>query len=60
MACLLISAIYCVFHYGIRYLMVLVYVLSVIMTEYRISHTEVRYIVNRLGIQFAVLYRPNS
>jgi len=42
--------------YGITYLMVLVYVLSVIMMQYIISYTEVCYIVNRLGIQFAALH----
>jgi len=46
--------------YGITYLMVLVYVLSVVMMEYIISYREVCYIVNRLGIQFAALHRPNS
>jgi len=40
--------------------MVLVYVISVIMTEYTISYTEVCYVVNRLGIHFSALYRPNS
>jgi hypothetical protein len=48
------------FIYGIRYLMVLVNVVSVIMMECRISYREVCYIVNRLGIQFSVTYRPNS
>jgi hypothetical protein len=40
--------------------MVLVYGISVIMTEYTISYTEMCYLVNRLGIQFSVLYRPKS
>jgi hypothetical protein len=33
--------------YGIRYFMILVYVLSVIMMKYTISCTEIRYLVNR-------------
>jgi len=48
------------FIYGIRYLMVLVNVLSVIMMQYAISCREERYLVNRAGIQLSVLYRPNS
>jgi len=48
------------FIYGIRYLMVLVNVLSVIMMEYTISCREERNLVNRTGIQLSVLYRPNS
>jgi len=36
--------------------MELVNVISVIMTKYTISYTEVCYQVNRLGIQFSVLY----
>jgi len=40
--------------------MVFVHVLSVIMMEYTISYREVCYLVNRFGIQFAVLLRPNS
>jgi hypothetical protein len=48
------------FIYGIRYLMVLVKVISVIMTECTVSYREVCYIVNRLGTHFSVLYRPNS
>ena len=40
-------------------MMVLVNVISVIMTEYMIFYTEVCYLVNRLGIQFSVLDRPN-
>jgi len=41
-------------------MMVLVNVISVIMTQYMIFYTEVYYLVNRLGIQFSVLGRPNS
>ena len=48
------------FIYCIRHLMALVYVLSVIMMEYIISYREVCYLVNRLGIQFVALHRPNS
>jgi hypothetical protein len=44
----------------IRYLIELVNIISVIMTEYTISHTEVCSPVNKLGIQFSVIYRPNS
>jgi len=40
--------------------MVLVNVVSVITKEYMISYRELCYEVNTLGIQFAVLYRPNS
>jgi len=40
--------------------MVLVNVLYVIMMEYTISCTIVGYLVNRIGIQLSVLYRPNS
>jgi len=40
--------------------MVLVNVLSIIMMQYMISCREVRYLVNRTGIQLSVLYRPNS
>jgi len=40
--------------------MVLVNVISIITMEYMMSYTEVCYLVNRLGIQFSVLYRPNS
>jgi len=40
--------------------MVIINVISVIMTECSISYREVRYLLNRLGIQFAVLYGPNS
>jgi len=40
--------------------MVLINVLSVIMIEYMISCTIVCYLVNRIGIQLSVLYRPNS
>jgi len=43
-----------------RYFMVLVNVISVIMTEYTISYTEVCYVVNRPGIHFSALYIPNS
>jgi hypothetical protein len=43
------------FIYGIRYLIELVNIISVIMAEYKISNTEVCYPVNRLGIQFSVL-----
>ena len=35
--------------YGIRYLMVLVYVLSVKIMKYTISYTEIRYLVNRIS-----------
>jgi hypothetical protein len=48
------------FNYVIKYLMVLTNVISVIMTEYTVSYTEVCYLVNRLGIHFSVLYSPNS
>jgi len=44
------------FIHCIRYLMVLVNVIPVIITEYTISYTEVRYLVKRFGIQFSVLY----
>ena len=39
--------------------MVLVHVLSAIMMEYTISCGEVCSLLNRLGIHFSVLYRPN-
>jgi len=42
------------------YLMVLVHVISVIMMKFMISYREICYLVNRLGTQFAVPYRPNS
>jgi hypothetical protein len=48
------------FIYVIRYLMVLVNVIYVITTQYMITYTEVCYLVNRLHIQFSVLYNPNS
>jgi hypothetical protein len=40
--------------------MALVNVISIITMEYTMSYTEVCYLVNRLGIQFSVLYTPNS
>jgi len=40
--------------------MVTVNVISVIMMEYPISYREVCYVVNRRGIHFSALYRPNS
>jgi len=40
--------------------MVLVTVIPVIITEYTISYTEVRYLVKRFGIQFSVLFSPYS
>jgi len=40
--------------------MVLVNEISVITRQYTISYREVCYLVNRLGIEFSVLYRPNS
>jgi len=40
--------------------MVLVHVISVITMEYTTAYKEVCYQVNRLGIQFSVLYRANS
>ena len=46
--------------YCIRHMMVLIYLIYVIMKEYTLSCREIFYIVNRHGIQFAVLYRPNS
>ena len=46
--------------YCIRHIMVLIYLIYVIMKEYTLSRTEIFYTVNRHGIQFAVLYRPNS
>jgi len=45
--------------YGIRYLMI-IYAASIIMTEYTISYREMCYLMKRPGIQFSVLYRPNS
>jgi hypothetical protein len=38
--------------------MVLVYVISV-MVMYKICYSEVCYLVNRLGVQFSVLYGPS-
>jgi hypothetical protein len=40
--------------------MVLVNEISVIMIQYTTAYTEMCYQVNRLGIQFSVLYRPNT
>jgi len=61
MVCLLKSTIYTVYYtYGIRCLMALEYVLSVIMMQYTVSYRAVYYLVNRLGIQFATLHIPNS
>ena len=45
--------------YCLSYLMVLLYIISVIVTEHTISYTEIHYLANRSCIQFAVLYRPN-
>jgi hypothetical protein len=56
--CLPTWVINSVFH--LRYLMVLVKRSSVIMMQYTIPYRKVCYPVNRLGIQFSVLYRPNS
>jgi len=40
--------------------MVLINAISVRMTEYVISYRKMCYLVNRFGIQFSVLDRPNS
>ena len=48
------------FIYVIRYLMILVNVMNLVMTECMISYREVCYLVKRLGIQFTAFYRPNS
>jgi hypothetical protein len=40
--------------------MVLVNVISVIEMEYMIPCSEICYLVNSLGKEIAVLYRPNS
>jgi len=40
--------------------MALINVISIITMEYTMSSREVCYLVNRLGIQFSVLHRPNS
>ena len=45
--------------YCIRHMMVLIYLIYVIMKGYTLSCREIFYTVNRHGIQFAVLYRPN-
>jgi hypothetical protein len=39
--------------------MVLVYAISVIITENTIPYREMCYLVKKPGIQFSVLYRPN-
>jgi len=40
--------------------MVLVYAIPLINMEYMISYRQMCYLVNRLGIQFSPLYKPNS
>jgi hypothetical protein len=45
---------------GLLYIYLLLYVLSVIMIEYTINNTEICYLENRIGIQFAVLHTPNK
>jgi len=40
--------------------MVLAYTISLTIMEYTISYREICYLVNRLGIEFSVLYKPNS
>ena len=40
--------------------MVLFNVIPVIITDYTISYAGVCYLVKRFGIQFSVLYNPNS
>ena len=46
----------CYFIYVIRYLIILVNVISIIIMEYPTSYSEVCYPVNRLGIHFCALY----
>jgi len=61
MVCLLKSTIYTVYYiYGISYLMVLEYVLSVITMQYTVSYRAVCYVLNRLGIKVAALHIANS